>query len=504
MIKHECSVAAISSLGPDFDLRDSVFSTTVGMLLDMQTRGQLAAGISTYAPDRSEPIKTYKNIGSVDRVFDLSQPDNLRQIKMAYDGPIAIGHTRYATTGGDDRRYAQPVERRHGQLWKWFAFAFNGTLSNYTHLRDKLSSEKGFHFVLDSDTEVIEHYIAYSLRGDQMPELETVIREATEYFDGAYCIVMIDAIGRMLVARDPLGLRPLNWAEQNDMFAAASESSALQNAGFEKTYTVEPGEAIIVQNGNIERVTYAKTKHRAHCFFEWVYFANVASSIDGKGVYESRTAAGKMLAEKEDVPVDQKSIVVPVPDTAKAAADSFAFQLGIPCVEGIFRNRFIGRTFIQAENTRQDAAKRKYTPLPSVLRGMKVFLIEDSIVRSNTLRALVSMIRTRCQPKEIHVRVACPPIVAPCFYGIDLSTLEELFAAGFADASSELEQGRMAKLLRLDSLRYLQTADIANCIGIDQNELCTGCISGAYPTAAGAILYKEAKRRKSERNGENA
>jgi len=292
------------------------------------------------------------------------------------------------------------------------------------------------------------------------------------------------------VARDPLGLRPLNWTQQEGVFAAASESSALENAGFEKTYSVEPGEAIIVRDGGITKVNYAKKVRRAHCFFEWVYFANVASSIDGKGIYESRTAAGRILAEREDVPVDDETIVVPVPDTAKAAADSFAFQLRIPCVEGIFRNRFVGRTFIQSKDTRIDAAKRKYTPLPSVLRGKRVFLVEDSIVRSNTLKALVHMIRTRCEPKEIHVRVACPPIVAPCFYGIDLSTVEELFAARFADPGDDREQGRMAKALGLDSLRYLRISDMANSIGMEQNALCTGCVSGSYPTAAGELLYR--------------
>ena len=394
MIQHECSLAAVCNLDTTRISEVSTFRMTVRMLLDMQTRGQLAAGISTYSPDRSELIKTYKDIGTVDRVFDLAQPNKFEQTEAMFNGAMTIGHTRYATVGGDDKRYAQTVERRHGQLWKWFAFAFNGTLSNYSYLRDQLSEEKNFHFILDSDAEVIEHYIAHNLRGDQIPNLVSVLGKLAKRFDGAYCIVMLDATGRLMIARDPLGMRPLNWAQQDGVFAAASESSALQNAGFRDIYAVEPGEIIVVQNGEIAKTRYVESRRKAHCFFEWVYFANVASTIDGKGVYESRAAAGRTLAQREDVQVDDETIVVPVPDTAKAAADSFAFNLGIPCVEGIFRNRFIGRTFIQTKNTRIDAAKSKYTPLPTVLRGKKVFLIEDSIVRSNTLNAIMGIMKT--------------------------------------------------------------------------------------------------------------
>ena len=322
-------------------------------------------------------------------------------------------------------------------------------------------------------------------------KLEHVMQNLSELFDGSYCIVMLDAAGRMMVARDPLGLRPLNWAQQDGLFAAASESSALQNAGFRDVYAVAPGEIIIVGNGEITRSRYVDAPHRAHCFFEWVYFANVASSIDGRGVYESRATAGKILAQREDIAIDNDTIVVPVPDTAKAAADSFAYHLGIPCVEGVFRNRFVGRTFIQAAQSRADAASSKYTPLPSVLRGKKVFLVEDSIVRSTTLKALVSMIEARCRPKEIHVRVASPPIVAPCFYGIDLSTIGELFAAQY-EHPNEM-QDDMAETFGVDSLRYLSPQDIAECIGIENESLCSGCVTGKYPTPAGNALYKQAK-----------
>ena len=493
MIYHECSIAAVCCLDSIKPESPTVFQQTVRMLLDMQTRGQLAAGISTFDSRRSELVKTFKAIGSVDRAFGFSQPDKFRETESKFDGAISIGHTRYATTGRDDIRYAQPFERRHGQLWKWFAFAFNGTLSNHIDLQKKLSKQRGFHFVLNSDTEVIEHYIAHNLRGDTKPDLAAVMANLAENFDGAYCLVFLDACGRLMIARDPLGLRPLNWSKQNGLFASASESSALENIGFTDIHSVEPGEAIIVEDGLVSRRRYVESRKQARCFFEWVYFANVASSIDGKGVYESRATAGSLLAAKEHVPIDDQCIVVPVPDTAKAAADSFAYHLRMPCVEGIFRNRFIGRTFIQGSDTREAAARSKYTPLPSVLRGKRVFLVEDSIVRSTTLKALVGMIRKRCDPKEIHVRVACPPIIGPCYYGIDLSTIHELFAAQFSAPNEDAGQSRMAGELGVDSLRFLRVDDVSESIGIGLESLCAGCITGNYPTKSGSQRYAKAQ-----------
>lgn len=485
---HECSVAAVCRINANHEGSNTTLKTTVRMLLDMQTRGQLAAGISSYNPGRPEILKTYKAVGSVDRVFEISQPQKFQQTLRAFDGMMTIGHTRYATTGRDDLRYAQPFERRHGQLWKWFSFAFNGTVSNHMTLRDELAKSRGFHFILDSDTEVIEHFIAFHLRGDHRPDLVSVMKNLSKHFDGAYCIVFLDASGRMMIARDPLGLRPLNWAEQDGLVGAASESSALMNAGFRNVHPVKPGEVIIIENGSIKKTIYADLKSRARCFFEWIYFANVASTIDDSGVYESRAAAGRILAQEEHITVCSNSIAVPVPDTAKAAADAFAYTLGIPCVEGIFRNRFIGRTFIQSDSTRADAASAKYTPLPSVLRGKRVFLVEDSIVRSTTLKTLIKIIRTRCQPLELHVRVACPPIVAPCYYGIDLSTVAELFAAQFDDPNSSHDQAKMAQTLDVDSLRYLQIEDVAKSIATESNTLCTGCVTGFYPTETGNKL----------------
>jgi amidophosphoribosyltransferase len=306
-------------------------------------------------------------------------------------------------------------------------------------------------------------------------------------------------MGRMVVARDPMGFRPMSWAVQGRLFAAANESVALSNLGFTEIHNLEPGEMAVVEDGKLRFERFAPKRRHAHCFFEWVYFSNVASTIDGSGVYLSRARSGQALAAREDIEVNGDCIVVPVPDTAKAAADAFAYQLGIPSVEGLIRNRYIGRTFIQPNASRGKSAKSKYTPLPEILEGKRVFLVEDSIVRSTTLKTLVSQIRRRGKAKEIHVRVACPPIVAPCFYGIDMSTLGELFAPGYMPARyngdpSEEAMAKMAKDLGIDSLRYLATSDLGPCLEMDSESLCKGCVTGKYPSNWGNKLMRAAKR----------
>jgi amidophosphoribosyltransferase len=298
--------------------------------------------------------------------------------------------------------------------------------------------------------------------------------------DGAYNIVLLSAKGDLVVARDPLGFRPLCIAEHGPLFAAESIKSLL------------PGQAITITNGELEIQRFAPSVRRAHCFFEWIYFANVASTMDGRSVYLSRKALGEELARLETVPIDDDTIVVPVPDTSKAAADSMAFKLGIPSLEGLIRNRYTGRTFIESSGNRKRKAETKYTPLREVLEGKRVLLVEDSIVRSTTMKVLLKRIREMGHAKEIHVRVACPPIVAPCFYGIDMSTISELFAPNFLKGGplTQEAQDEMAKVLEADSLRYLPLESIARAIGFDADQLCQACLTGDYPSPAGRALYQ--------------
>ena len=507
-LNHECGIAAlywldrpVSRPGPAGDAVrcGDVAVLMPAVLLDLQNRGQLAAGLSSYDPTRPQILDTYKDIGTVIEAFRMSHPAKHQAILKRCAGRAAIGHTRYSTCGADDERHAQPFERHHGRLWKWFSFAWNGNLANFTYLRDRLLAKQHYHFSLNTDTEMVMHAIAYRLRGNTPVGLRDVMASLARAFDGAYNIVFIDGMGRMFVARDPMGFRPLSCATQGRLFAAASESAALANMGLTNIRDIAPGEMAIVERGRLRFERFARPRRHAHCFFEWVYFSNVASTIAGTSVYMARARAGKRLAELEDQQIDSTCVVVPVPDTAKAAADAFAYEMRIPSVEGLIRNRYIGRTFIEPNATRSTRAKGKYTPLPALLSGKKVFLLEDSIVRSTTLATLADRIRRRGGAKEIHVRVACPPIVAPCFYGIDMSTLGELFAprfvpAGYRGNPSARMMAKMAKALGLDSLRYLSVADLGPILEINGRRLCTGCVAGKYPTRAGNSLMRLARR----------
>lgn len=501
-LHHECGVAAIYHLagreasplctpqGPD-----EISRLMPRMLLDVQNRGQLSAGMTTYNPDRNQLIDTYRKLGTVSEVFRLNRRRKAEGIMREYAGRAAIGHVRYATCGGDDCSYAQPFERHHLQKHKWFAFAFNGQLANYAHLRDKLLAEDDHHLTRTTDTEIIMHEISRELGGDRRPALIDVMRSIATRFDGAYSLVLLNAQGEMLIARDPLGNKPLCYAIEGPLLAAASESVALANLGFsgESIKSLPPGHAITVVDNEFSIEQFAAPKP-AHCYFEWIYFANVASTIDDRSVYLSRKSLGEELARVETVPPGEDLIVVPVPDTSKAAADAMAFALKVPSVEGLIRNRYAGRTFIEGGAGREAKAAAKYTPLREVLEGRRILLVEDSIVRSTTMRVLITKIRELGRAKEIHVRVACPPIIAPCFYGIDMSRIRELFAPPFLDRGLATEEmyAEMAAELGADSLRYLPVAAIARAIGKPSDQLCQACITGEYPTPWGQKLYQVA------------
>jgi len=486
----------VSSLCPD-GCPDEVSRLVPRMLLDVQNRGQLAAGFTTYNPRRNQLIDTYKDVGSVSEVFRLGHRGKYESLMKEYAGTAAIGHVRYATCGRDDRSYAQPFERHHIKKHKWFSFAFNGQLANYADLREELLNNEDNYLARDTDTEIFMHEISRALSSEERPSLVEILAQLAAKFDGAYSFVFLDALGQMIVARDPLGIKPLTYAIQGPLFAAASESVALLNIGFapENIRSLAPGKAVVISDGRLKIRRFAPSVRRAHCFFEWVYFSNVASSIDGRSVYMARKALGEELARLETVPVDSDTVVVPVPDTSKAAADAMAYRLKVPCVEGLIRNRYSGRTFIEGGTDRKQKAQLKYTPLREVLEGKRVFLVEDSIVRSTTMKVLLQRIRWQGLPKEIHVRVACPPIISPCFYGIDMSTFSELFAPQFLKGRlmSDEIHGEMASVLGADSLRYLPVESVARAIGLAPDDLCQACITGEYPTACGQRLAELAQ-----------
>src|SRR4051812_32764746 len=502
-LNHECGVAAVyhaagqpvSALAPVPGDINSISRMIPRMLLDIQNRGQLAAGMTSFHAGRRALLKTHKELGTVAEAFRLNHRAKFEAIMQGQDGPAAIGHVRYATCGGADRSSAQPFEREHGRKTKWFAFAFNGQLANYQELKRELLEQGDYHLTRDTDTEIIMHSLSYELQGEGPTiDWQGVFNRLSDRFDGAYNIVLVTASGDLVVARDPWGFRPLCIAEHGPLFAAASESVPLANLGFKNIRSLDPGTLVVANGDGVRIERFAASPRRAHCFFEWIYFANVASTLDDRSVYLSRSSLGEELAQLEDIPLDADTIVVPVPDTAKAAADAMAFALGIRSVEGLMRNRYVGRTFIEGNADRGAKARLKYTPLPEVLAGKRVLLVEDSIVRSTTMRALVHEIRDRGGAREIHLRVACPPIIAPCFYGIDMSRRDELFATSFVDRPdgtvSEAAQKRMAKELGADSLRYLPVDAIARSVGLSPDRLCRACVTGRYPSPAGEQLYQ--------------
>lgn len=509
-IHHECGVAAVYRMGEwprgDEGAREGrqIISLIPEILTDLQNRGQLSAGVSSYNPNRDQVLDTHKDNGTVAEVFRTANETKQETLIREYAGRAAIGHVRYATCGLDDPSYAQPFERHHGRLWKWFAFCFNGNIANYTECRDKILDRGDYHLVRETDTEIIMHHLSWALKGEDKPDFKAIFRHLAETFDGAYTMAFLSADGDMVIARDPHGFRPLCWAVKGDLFAAASESHPLERLNFGRIRNVDPGTFVHVRPDGCKTVELfdEPPKKKSYCFFEWVYFSNAASSLNDVSVYVTRRKTGEALAREEPEKIDDDCIVVPVPDTSRAAADAMAHDLGIPCYEGLMRNRYVGRTFIESRS-RFDKAKRKYHAVADVLRGKRVFLVEDSIVRSTTLRVIIGMIREKGEAKEVHVRVGCPPIMAPCSYGIDMSTVSELFAPKFlekpvrGDISPE-EISKLAADLGADSVRYLRVDALADCIGLPENDLCMGCLTGEYPTEWGNRLYKEAALTREE------
>ena len=502
--KEECGIVAVCALkngAIDYSNND-VCSVIPLMLQDMQNRGELSVGTTTYNKKRSVLLKTYKALGTVKEAFK-SNSSNQKEIFKSIDGSLGIGHIRYATSGKDDITYAQPFEREHGRLRKWFSFAFNGNISNHNKLRDSLVKKYDYHIRRDTDTEIFMHYLSRGItkmKRDSIEEYKILFKNLSQELDGAYCLAFIDASGRLIIVRDSQGFKPLSYVVTEDRFMVASESVAIWNQGENNIQTLEAGCMLVVDKDGVHKERYVETKKLSHCFFEWIYFSNVASIIEGSSVYQARTLAGIELAKQEKLEIDKNTIVVSVPDTAKASGDALGYRLGVRVVEGIFRNRYVGRSFIQ-EKDRHKIVRQKFTPLPEILKGKKVLLVEDSIVRGTTLKHIIQDMKVRGQVAQIHLRIACPAIVSPCFYGIDMSTLTELFARdyiGLECLNGDIEEeklAQMAKDLGADSLSYLPVSSLSKVIGIDEDKLCMACVTSKYPTNYGTRLFSKAKEK---------
>lgn len=494
--KHECGIAAVYTKENGDSANKGLFYL-YKMLLNLQNRGQLSAGITTFSKSRSQLLDTYKDLGPVNEVFRTSNRLKSLELFKRYSGNRGIGHVRYATSGSEDRSLAQPFERHHGRKWKWFSFCFNGNIANYMELKKNLLEKTDYHIVYDTDTEIIMHYISREVGGSKRPDMVRAFSNLSQKFDGCYNIAFMNSYGEMIILRDPYGFRPLCYGFNEGMFLAASESNALVNCGIDKFHFLKPGELIQVsEEGNIEVKRYAKNTKTAHCIFEWVYFANVSSVLDDKSVYITRTNLGKELAKLETEDIGKEHIVVPVPDTAKAAGDAMAYELGIPSKEGLIRNRFVGRTFIEG-SSREDRVQNKYTALKAIIEGKKIILVDDSLVRGTTTRQIIKYLKNVGNAKEVHLRVSCPPIRGPCFYGIDMSTVSELLVPTFekkpvSEDISKETCAKIAKELGADSLIYQTMDGLVRSIGMPKETLCMACLNGDYPTPCGKELFKKA------------
>ncbi len=471
------------------------------MMLQLQHRGQLSAGFTSYDPLRNELLKTHKGNGLVNEVFGNSDALFAQKLVNEFGGTAGIGHTRYATAGTIGCEEAQPFERAHNRTWKWFSMAFNGNIANAKEMQDELKSH---HYFLrtTSDTEVLMHKIAQGLGADSPAPLPSVFEHMQKDLDGSYNIVFLNALGELVVARDPMGFKPLCYANTPDFFLAASESVALfpfVRTGIEY---VQPGEMIILhQNGEMEKKRFAAQNTRmAHCMFEWIYFASPGSNLEGKNVYETRWRLGEELARVESLPVNSAEyVVVCVPETSKPAADGYAYALSLPSKDGLLRNRYVGRTFIEAGSW-GDRVHEKFSINRAAMQGKKVILVEDSIVRGNTMKELVQRVREEGGAKEVHARISCPPILNPCFYGIDMSSFSELiavkhFVSNPSQSHREMSGGEIAQIKRelgVDSLLYQSWDGLLNALQIGQNKLCLACLNGEYLTPHGKKLSHEA------------
>jgi amidophosphoribosyltransferase len=433
-------------------------------LQQLQHRGQESAGIVTTDGRR---FFSKVGMGLVADVFHQPDLDRL-------EGRTAVGHVRYATAGASALVNAQPivVTTARGPL----AIAHNGNLTNAQILRRSLE-ERGSIFQTSSDTEVALHLIAKS----SQKEFGDALHEAFSQVTGAYSIVLLTP-HCLYAVRDPWGVRPLHIGKLNGSWTVASETCAFDIIGAQLQREVKPGEIVSLDARGSRTVGQLPSDKKAHCVFEFVYFARPDSQIYGGGVYEVRREMGRRLAREAPVKAD---IVCPIPDSAVVAAVGYAEESGIPLEMGLLRSHYVGRTFIEPKQSIRDfGARMKYAAVRQIMKGKRVVLVDDSIVRGTTSRKLVRMVR-QAGAKEIHMRISSPPIVGPCFYGIDTPEKKELIANHYSVE-------KIRAYLRTDSLKYLSLEGMLKATGMEVRNFCTACFTNKYPIALPDMELKKA------------
>ncbi len=467
MLKEACGVLGIRSV-EEQDISRMIYNG----LITLQHRGQESAGIATL---NGNDIHLEKKMGLVSRCFTDNSLSTLK-------GNTGIGHVRYSTTGSSCISNIQPFKISHPM--RGIAFAHNGNLVNYMDLK-KIVSGKGRQIETTCDSEIITHLLSDHLINSK--DIENSLVNVMGNLEGSYSAGMMTGDGDLVAFRDPNGFKPLCTGKNCDTCMFASESVAMNVNGINNVSDVKPGEMVTMhKDGNIERKQLVKPD-RKHCMFEYVYFSRVDSIIEGKTVYDIRVKLGENLAKDFRSDAD---VVIPVPDTARPAAQGISNVTGIPLAEGLIKNKYIYRTFIMpVQKTRDISVKMKLNPIKSVIKDKHVLLVDDSIVRGTTSKNMVNLLKN-AGAKKVDFWVTCPPIISPCFYGIDISNHSELIAANHS--IKEIE-----KKLGVDKLCYQTKEGLADAIELGKNNICMACLTGEYPTKKAQEISDNMKTQKT-------
>jgi len=446
-MKESCALFGVYAPGED------VARLTFFGLYALQHRGQESSGIATAD---GTWIDVYTKMGLVAQVFDEKTLSKLK-------GDLAIGHNRYSTTGSSRSNNAQPivVEGPSGRL----ALAHNGNIVNAKQLRMQLE-EQGYHFETTTDSEVIAYLILSSTRKTWVER----IRHAMKRLIGAYSLVLLTD-DTLFGVRDPLGVRPLCLGKLNGGWVLASESCALDHIGADFRREIAPSEILSINREGMSSHKGKRPEKQGICIFEYIYFARPDSLIAGRRVYSAREAMGARLAQEHPVDAD---FVIGVPDSATAAGIGYAQQSGIPFTEGLLKNRYVGRTFIEPQQRiRELGVQLKFNPMPERLKGKRIVLVDDSIVRGTTTPRVISLLR-RAGAKEIHMRICAPPIRYPCFLGVDMASSWELIAA-------QKNIPEITKFIGADTLGYMSIDGLIKSVDLPRDLFCLACFTGEYP-----------------------
>jgi amidophosphoribosyltransferase len=444
---HEsCGVFGIYAPGVD------VARITFFGLYALQHRGQESAGIATAD---GKKVYLHTSMGLVSQAFTEDELAELR-------GHIAIGHTRYSTTGSSRACNAQPI--LVGNNSNTIALAHNGNIVNAKFLQAELG-QQGFNFATTTDSEIIANLITSSTEKNQVDKIKYAMRR----LQGAYSLVILTK-DKLIGVRDPMGVRPLCLGTIDGGWVIASESCAMGHVGAQFIREIEPGEIVVINKHGVRSFTEESIR-KAICIFEYIYFARPDSVIQGKLLYPARQAMGRILAREYPVDAD---LVMGVPDSATAAGIGYSEASGIPYCEGLIKNRYVGRTFIEPDQRLRDlGVKLKFNPLAETIVGKRLVVVDDSIVRGTTTPKVVSMLK-KAGAKEVHLRICSPPIRHPCFFGVDMATRWELIAA-------QKTVAEIRDAIGADSLGYISINGLIESVGLPKDYFCLACFTGDYP-----------------------